>query len=274
MRDCECVAFLQESLPRLGLRWRGFRKVRRTVCKRIARRIRELDLPDMAAYRARLAAEPYEWRRLETFCRIPISRFRRDRAVFDWLAATGFPARASNAAHRHASVVRCWSAGCASGEEAYSLRMVWAERAEVAWPAVSIEIVATDADAIMVARAKVGRYSAGSVRELTPAERAKVFTRDGDDFVLRDHAKQGVTVLQQDLRSAWPDGPFDIILCRNTAFTYFDDRGQRSTLHRLTQRLQPDGFLIVGGHERLPHDDAHFTPAVNGLPVFRRTAPL
>ena len=54
MRDADCTAFLQEALPRLHLRWKGFRRVRRQVCKRIARRLTELGLPDLDAYRARL----------------------------------------------------------------------------------------------------------------------------------------------------------------------------------------------------------------------------
>jgi chemotaxis protein methyltransferase CheR len=58
MRDAECVALLHWALPRLGLRWRGFRRVHRQVCKRIARRIEELRLADLAAYRARLACTP------------------------------------------------------------------------------------------------------------------------------------------------------------------------------------------------------------------------
>jgi len=270
MRDHDCVAFLQASLPRLGLRWAGYRKVRRTVCKRISRRIRELNLPDLAAYQAHLAANAVEWQRLEGYCRIPISRFWRDRAVFDWLAATAFPACAAKAAVQQTPVVRCWSAGCASGKEAYSLRLAWAMHTEAGWPSVRIEILATDADATMVGRATTGRYSTGSVRELTPEQRERAFDRDGETFVLRADLKHGVTVLQQDLRNARPDGPFDFILCRNTAFTYFDTNGQREILHQLTRRLAPDGVLVIGGHERLPNDETGFVRVAVGLPVFRR----
>ncbi len=272
MRDSDCVAFLQVSLPRLGLRWRGYRKVRRTVCKRIARRLRELGLRDLDAYQAYLADHAEEWQRLDTFCRIPISRFWRDRALFDWLAETAFPALAATAAHRDDPVVRCWSAGCASGEEAYSLRLAWAQHAEAAWPSTRIEITATDADETMVARAQAGRYSAGSVRELAPSVRESVFDRDDDEFILRDEAKQGVMIALQDLRKAWPDGFFDVIACRNCVFTYFSAERQRHSLNRLTQRLAPGGLLIIGGHERLPDDKGRFAPAANGLPVYRLAA--
>jgi len=270
MRDSECVAFLQWCLPRLGMRWAGFRKVRGTVCKRITRRIRALGLADRAAYRGYLADHAEEWQCLETFCRIPISRLWRDRAVFEWLASVGLPERAALAAERNQQVVRLWSAGCASGEEAYSLRLAWTQGAEAATPSVGLEIVATDADDQMIARAKAARYSAGSVRELPPDLRSRAFDRDGEDFVLRDAMKTGVVFLQQDLRRSWPDGPFDLICCRNTAFTYFDAHGQRQILDRLAERLRPDGLLIVGGHEALPGDDTRFSRVANALPVYRR----
>jgi len=270
MRDSECVGFLQWYLPRLGLRWAGFRKVRGTVCKRIARRIRALGLADLAAYRGYLADHRAEWEHLETLCRIPISRFWRDRAVFEWLAAEGLPERAALAAERNQPVVRLWSAGCASGEEAYSLRIAWSQRAEAVSPSVRPEILATDAEQQMIARAKAARYSKGSVRELPPDLRSRAFDRDGDGFVLRDAMKTDVAFLQQDLRRSWPGGPFDLICCRNTAFTYFDAHGQRQVLDRLAERLQPDGLLIVGGHETLPGDDARFSRVANALPVYRR----
>src|SRR5687767_9866085 len=82
MKDAECAGFLQEALPRLGLRWPGFRKVRGLVCKPIGKRLRERGLADLCDYRAYLEAHASEWERLDAFCRIPISRLYRDRAVF------------------------------------------------------------------------------------------------------------------------------------------------------------------------------------------------
>ena len=86
VRDSECIAFLRWSLLKLGLRWQGFRKVRKTVCKRVDRRLRELGLIAASDYRAYLEGYPEEWAVLDSMCRIPISRFWRDRAVFACLA--------------------------------------------------------------------------------------------------------------------------------------------------------------------------------------------
>ena len=86
MNDAELTELLQECAPRLGLRYHGFSNVRGQVLKRIARRIRELRLPGVAAYRARLAEEAAEWAALERLCVVTLSRFYRDAAV--WQALT------------------------------------------------------------------------------------------------------------------------------------------------------------------------------------------
>jgi hypothetical protein len=75
MTDTECITFLHWALPQLRLRWAGFRRVRRQVCKRISRRIAELDLPGTAAYRDHLEHNPLEWPVLDGLCSITISRF-------------------------------------------------------------------------------------------------------------------------------------------------------------------------------------------------------
>jgi hypothetical protein len=146
MKDDECVAFLKWALPRLHLRWAGFRKVRRQVCRRIGRRIAELELADLAAYRARLEADPAEWVILDTFCRIPISRLYRDRGVFDSLRDHILLALAKHLRAGGEPVLRCWSAGCASGEEVYTLNILWKLAVAPQYRDVALRIIATDVD--------------------------------------------------------------------------------------------------------------------------------
>jgi len=86
MEDQACVAFLHWCLPRLELRWPGYRKVRRLVGKRLNRRLAELGLADLSAYRTFLVSAPAEWARLDALCRLPISRFYRDRGAFTVIA--------------------------------------------------------------------------------------------------------------------------------------------------------------------------------------------
>ena len=107
------------------MRWVGFRRVRRQVCKRIARRLIELGLQDLEAYRTLLGADAGEWSRLDSLCRITISRFYRDRAVWNYLGDVLLPDLTRFARRRGDEELRCWSVGCASGEEPYTLAMVW-----------------------------------------------------------------------------------------------------------------------------------------------------
>jgi chemotaxis protein methyltransferase CheR len=125
MDDPELVRFLQWCLPKLGLRWAGFRKVRGTLRKRLTRRIRELKLLSLAAYRQRLGTDRSEWRQLESLCRIPISRFYRDKAVYDILASEILPTCAQAARSRNVKALLVLSAGCASGEEPYTISLIW-----------------------------------------------------------------------------------------------------------------------------------------------------
>lgn len=269
MHDQQCVHFLQEWLPRLGLRWAGFRKVRRTVCKRIARRLRVLGLPDAGAYGSYLETHPEEWARLQAFCRIPISRFYRDRSVYRLLESDIFPASVAAARARGGSGIRCWSAGCASGEEPYTIRLVWDLAVAQRFAEIGLEIIATDADAGLLGRAATAVYGAGSLKELPQVYRTAAFEPADGDYRLKPAFRGGVLFACQDIRSAQPDGPFDVVFCRNLVFTYFDAANQRTVLRAILDRLRPGGFLVLGAHECLPETGAGLQQYSMGVPVYR-----
>jgi chemotaxis protein methyltransferase CheR len=250
MLDSDCVAFLQWALPRLGYRWPGFRKVRRQVCKRIKRRLQELDLADLEAYRQYLATRPEEWARLDTCCGITISRFGRDREVFRRLMTDILPALARRQLAEGQAAIRIWSAGCGAGEEPYSLTVL-AEDTDLSGMALSI--TATDSNSHQIERARATVYPGSSLRELSPAVRREAFELiDNDTYRLRDPYRRAVSFSVQDIRQELPAGPFDLILLRNLAFTYFDLELQRQTLIAVVAKLAPGGFLVVGSHEQLP----------------------
>jgi chemotaxis protein methyltransferase CheR len=269
VKDADCVAFLQWALPRLGLRWAGYRKLRRRMCKRIARRLRALGLADAGAYRARLQADPAEWRALAALCPIPISRFYRDREVFDCLGAQVLPALARGAAR-----LDCWSAGCASGEEPYTLALLWRQRLAARFPGVDFRVLGTDIDARLVQRARAACYGAGSVAALPDAWRERAFERHGRLWRLREDLRARVEFLHQDLLGELPQREFDLVLCRNMAFTYFDSEGAQRALERLASRLRPGGALVIGLHEELPAPAAGFAPWPGCRAAFRRRAEL
>jgi chemotaxis protein methyltransferase CheR len=251
--DSDCVAFLQWALPRLGLRWAGYRKVRRQVCKRLGRRVSELRLPDLDAYRARLDQDPAEWAALERLTHITISRFHRDRGTFDVLWSEVLPALANGAAARRDDAVRAWSAGCASGEEAYTVAIGWQLSVAGSFPALRLRVLATDVEEAVLARARRGCYGASALRELPESWRAAAFVQCSSGLCIRAEFREPVTVARHDVRAdPAPRGPFDLVLCRNLAFTYFDAGGQRAAASRLAGALRVGGALVVGRHEALP----------------------
>ncbi|MDJ0608218.1 MAG: protein-glutamate O-methyltransferase CheR [Kiloniellales bacterium] len=270
MKDTDCVAFLRAALPRLGLRWPGFRKVRGTVCKRLGRRLRALGLEDLEAYNALLEADPEEWRRLDALCRIPISRFYRDRKVFEALAEVILPELAERAVGRASPQIRCWSAGCASGEEAYSLALAWEIGVAGHFPQARLAVMGTDVDPVMVRRAEEACYGGGTLKDLPPAWLDGAFRRRDGLFCLRRRFRSAVRFAVQDLRRERPAEKFDLILCRNLAFTYFEAGLQQTVLSRLAKCLEPNGYLVIGAHENLPPGPQGFRRAVDSLPIFVR----
>jgi chemotaxis protein methyltransferase CheR len=274
------------------MRWAGFRKVRGQVCKRIAHRIRDLGLDGFTDYRRHLEAEVEEWVCLESLCRVTISRFHRDRGVFELIrdrllpelaeaarmevAATGPPH--STALGPHESVtppsqatVEGWSAGCASGEEPYTLSILWGVFVQDRFPDVRLRVLATDAHEVLLDRARAGCYLPSSLRELEPELLRAAFHAVGGELSLRPSFKDGVTLSRQDIRSGMPEGPFHLVLCRNLVFTYFQGALQATLLEKILDRLRPGGYLVVGAHERLPPGNWPLAPFGAGKPVFRRS---
>lgn len=239
-------------MPELGLDSRGYRNVRSTVLRRVARRIAELGV-EVGEYRARVAESAEERARLATMCRIPISRLWRDAEVFARIAHELLPARAAVARAEGRDRVRAWSAGCASGEEPCSLVLAWEVVAARRAPGVMLEVVATDADLGALARAKRGIYTESSASELPAELRARAFG-DARAGRVREDLLAGISFAVQDLRVEAPEGVFDLVLCRNVAFTYFDAAGQRAVAERLAAALRPGAFLVVGRGESLPDD--------------------
>jgi chemotaxis protein methyltransferase CheR len=269
LKDAECIEFLQWALPRLRLRWPGFRKVRRQICRRVTQRLLELGLSGLDAYRTRLEEDPDEWKQLDALCHITISRFYRDRGVFDFLGRTVLPALAEQTEGR--AVLRAWSAGCASGEEAYTLALVWRLAVGRAFPDIDLNVLATDVDEKVLRRAAAAAYPESSLRELPEVWRNAAFARCGEVYCLRDEFRSSVTVRSHDLRTAPPSGPFDLVLCRNVAFTYFDLDLQLEVVERLAACTRPGGALVLGTRETLPQDASGFQPWSAGLRVHRRS---
>jgi chemotaxis protein methyltransferase CheR len=269
MNDFECVAFLQWALPKLRMRWPGFRKVRRQVCRRLNRRLEELALEDLDAYRCVLEKNPGEWQAVDAACRITISRFYRDRRICEVLKDEVLPSLAADTLARGERQLRCSSIGCASGEEPYTLSIIWRLELAPRFPELELRIDAVDADAHMLERARRAIYSWGSLKDLPEGWRQAAFEKAGAKFLLKTVYLEDVHFESSDVRDGLPDRHYGLVLCRNLVFTYYDQALQEDILARIKQQMGKGGVLVLGNRESLPGDDSHFVPWRGAKGIYR-----
>ena len=270
MRDVECTELLQWMLPILGLRWPGFRRVRKQVCKRISRRMRELELASAGDYREYLTANEDEWVVADRLCRITISRFYRGKGVFAFLGDEILPTLGRNAHESGRQEISAWSAGCGSGEEPYTLTLLWELRRPDDLADLELRILGTDVDETILRRAQAATYPHGCLKDL-PADWLQVaFEQIEAGYQLKPSYRQGVRFQAHDVRTEPMPGPFDLVLCRNLAFTYFDRELQVATAARLGRSLRAGGALVLGSHETLPAEAFGYTTWSEKHKVYRK----
>jgi chemotaxis protein methyltransferase CheR len=156
--------------------------------------------------------------------------------------------------------ITCWSAGCASGEEVYTLRILWDLTLAGAHPDVAFALLGTDIDDAVLARARAGCYERGSVKETPNGWIDRAFERQGDLLCVKFAYRQGVSFLRQDVRREMPEGPFDLVLCRSLVLTYFEPSLQMQVIPAIATRLKCDAYLVIGAHEALPAGMADLQP--------------
>jgi chemotaxis protein methyltransferase CheR len=225
--------------------------------------------------------EPEEWKALDCCCRVTISRFFRDREVFRVLQEDVLPDLAEKASTEGRTALLGWSAGCGSGEEAYTLSLLWrlpreegcGDSLSERFPGLTLRVTASDADPLLLERAANAMYPPGTLKELPGEWVLAAFQELEGRFRLRPEFRENVHFREMDIREANPDGTFDLILCRNLAFTYFEENLQIEVMERLLGCLRAAGFLVLGGHEKMPEGSWPLAQIKEGLPVFRREGP-
>ena len=266
MRNLQCTEFLQHSLPRLRFRWAGFRKVCGRVCKRLNCRIGELGLSGFSDYRDYIEEHTEEWRILDSMLQITISRFYRDRGVFDIISSQLLPSLARNVVLSGGNELACWCAGCCSGEEAYTLQILWKTRV---LPALHLDmplkIIATDINPYVLKRAREGCYAESSLGDLPGELIQQAFQQSGNFYTVKEAFRENIEFIEQDIRVHVPEGFFSLILCRNLVATYFEDALQRYILESILKKLSQGGFFVMGIHESLPDGTTGVVP-YNNIP--------
>ena len=248
MKDQECVSFLQWALPKLDFRWQGFRKVRKQVCKRINKRMKALHVNSVNDYREYLKRHEDEWEEMDKMSRITISRFYRDKHVYQVLERDILPVL-TQTCNEENQLLNVWSIGSASGEEPYSLSIILDHSRSLKH---GYEITATEVDDYLIHRAKKACYPKGAVKELPHNYLNNAFDESNDEFCLKENFKNKVIFLQQDIRENVPEKQFDLVLCRNLVSMYFNEELQYKIFIKIMSKMKNHGVLVLGAHEKLP----------------------
>ncbi len=264
-------AFLKEALPPMGYAWQYHR--RRAVKRKIHRRMDELRINSLDAYLNLLKTSDEERKHFKTLLPVTVSRFFRNKRCYELLQNTLFPAILKQLAAKEAyeKELRIWSAGGASGEEPYSIAIVWDRWFSASYPNIRLNIRATDIDEAALARAREGIYSASSLNELPSELIGRYFKKEGSLFKIDPSITERVHWSRHDIRVEPALGNNHIIFCCYLAFTYFTKEIQGEVAIKLAEALEGGGYLVLGKKENLPSSAFDlFERASNDVNVFQK----
>jgi two-component system CheB/CheR fusion protein len=242
----DVLALLDYLKHSRGFDFTGYKRA--SLLRRIDKRIQTLGMTTYADYTDYLEVHPEEFSQLFNTILINVTRFFRDPAAWDYLAAEIVPQIVERRAPGES--LRIWSAGCASGEEPYTLAMVLAESLGVPHLSERVKIYATDVDDDALSRARHGTYSAAEIEDVPEALRDKYFDRKAEQYVLHKDLRGSVIFGRHDLVQDAPISHVDLLVCRNTLI-YFNVETQSKILSRFRFSLNDEGFLFLGKSETL-----------------------
>jgi chemotaxis methyl-accepting protein methylase len=219
--------------------------------RRIAVRMRARGVHTYVDYARILDDDAGEYDRLLDALTINVTKLFRNWEVYASLAANVVPVLW----HRQSPSIRVWSAGCSSGEEPYSLAVLFHRYAATQGMLAQlgrVDILGTDIDRQVLAAAQRGEFEEGDFAETPPELRARYFSAEAP-FTASPAIRGMVHFERRDLLGARPptsDGLFDLIVCRNVLI-YFDRDTQERLFDAFHSALAPDGFLVLGKVETL-----------------------
>jgi chemotaxis methyl-accepting protein methylase len=246
-------------LDYLELSWPGYRRVRKGVKKRIRRHMQAQGCRSMQEYLERLRGSAEVRGQSERLLSVSISRFFRDRALWEVLRGRILPELIQACGDR----IRVWSAGCARGEEAYSLRILWESLNRPAGGLPVLEITATDLNPHFLLKAKEALYPASSLRELPEDLKAAWFQAAAGEkrFEVKPALKSNIVWMAHNFLSGPPGYGFHLILIRNSLLTYYPEKITGPVLGEILKALAEGGYVIVGSHETPPFQSSVLKPS-------------
>jgi chemotaxis protein methyltransferase CheR len=268
-QEAQQFADLTEKISReRGFRCGSYKE--KCLRRRIAVRMRAKGVHTFSDYGRMLDSDPGEYDRLLDALTINVTKFFRNWETYDAISRLVVPVLWSSSA----PTIRVWSAGCASGEEPYSLAILFhrhaAELGEEGQLAKRLRVLGSDIDRRSLASAERGMYQEAAFLDTPPALRAQYFVQGAEHAVV-PHIRQLVTFERRDvLREGPPPGQLNLIVCRNVII-YFDRDSQEALFERFHASLAKDGFLVLGKVETLLGQGRKLFAAVDGRErIFRR----
>ncbi len=231
--------------------------------RRLAARLRALGLHTYRQYTAYLDAHPEEFHGLLDTLTINVTDFFRDKSVYDVFAREVVPVLLEEKLRSRHRMVRVWSAGCATGEEPYSIAMTILEAAGRMRERFLLGVTGTDIDPKALSKAKRAEYDVAALKHIPPSYQLKYVEAKGDRFVIRPEVTSCVRFNRLDLFRDRPLSVVDVIFCRNV-FIYFNRDQQERVLETFWSALHRGGYLVLGKSEKLSPGPAGRFELVNG----------
>lgn len=247
-----------------GFDFTGYKRA--SLRRRVSKRMGDVGITGFGEYLDHLQAHPDEFDALFNTILINVTSFFRDADHWEHLEREIIPRIVANAGDRP---IRVWSAGCSSGEEAYSLAMVFAEALGDERFVQQVKIYATDVDEEALTQARRARYSTGAMEGVPEERRAKFFVQEGDEYAFRSDLRSAVIFGRHDLLTDAPISRLDLLVCRN-ALMYFNSQTQGRILRHLHFALTPHGVLFLGKAEMLLTRTKEFEPIDLQHRMFRK----
>jgi two-component system CheB/CheR fusion protein len=254
-KDVDFENLLQYLRTNRGFDFTGYK--RSTLMRRVTKQMESLNIETFTNYQDYLEVHPDEFKALFNTILINVTAFFRDHLAWEYLAKNIIPNIIKN--KQKNEQVRIWSAGCASGEEAYTLAIIVAEILGIEDFRHRVKIYATDIDEEALNQARQASYAAKNIHSVPLELRDKYFDLVNKNYVFHQDLRRAVIFGRHDLLQDAPISRLDLLVCRNTLM-YFNSETQGRIINRFHFALNDHGYLFLGKAEMLVTHTNLFTP--------------
>jgi two-component system CheB/CheR fusion protein len=262
----EFAALLDRIRERSGIDFATYKTA--TIIRRLRGRMNATGHTSLGAYASLTETDAEEYARLISSLLIKVTEYFRDPKVFQHLRDHTLPTLIEDA-RRNGRQLRVWSAGCSTGEEAYSLAITLMEALGDSSGAVDVRVFATDIDGAAIAFARRGLYPPAALKNVPPELRARYFVKSDGGYEVAKSLRSLMIFGEHDLAARAPFPRIDLILCRNVLI-YFNQAMQRAALETFGLSLRDQGRLVLGPSETVAAMPEPFAEDHARLRIYRR----